>query len=251
MRSMACTSPRSNTELENDPEWRYMSFDGFISEDETFQERLKKDWDLVSSLGRTHVELAQFLRDVLILVEKTRSQLSRGPMSDIIVEYTPPPSLFFQRPQKLSVSRNLCSGHQYSLFFNPDAENSTMNLTWNEEYVISNCDSNQKLTIAGGLHGGILDYIEQFGFYEGGPSNPYRVDPRAIIAVLSGRAELATGVYCEATVDQIRCLTSEREQFLFNITNQKYNNQAELEWFQGQEKHLLRRITTLQAELET
>jgi hypothetical protein len=39
-----------------------------------------------------------------------------------------------------------------------------------------------------GIAVGVPSYIERYGFYEGGDSNPYRVAPSLLAAVLSGRA---------------------------------------------------------------
>lgn len=49
-------------------------------------------------------------------------------------------------------------------------------------------DCNYECDLVGGLRGGIINYIENFGFYEGGGSqNPYRVDPDKLYTLLTGQ----------------------------------------------------------------
>jgi hypothetical protein len=62
-----------------------------------------------------------------------------------------------------------------------------MNTTWNEEYIIKNLKSELEIKVAGTEKNGIIDYIDRFGFFEGGGvNNVYRIDPFILHAILSG-----------------------------------------------------------------
>jgi len=84
---------------------------------------------------------------------------------------------------------NLTSGQgkQFSLFRNGDIDDSS----WQEDYEITN-QSIPELTllIAGNSTTGIVRYIEDYGFYEGGDGNQYRIDPNVLVAVITGRRSL-------------------------------------------------------------
>ena len=61
-------------------------------------------------------------------------------------------------------------------------------MCWAEEYEIQNDALPElKITVAGNERAGIISFIERYGFYEGGDTNPYRIDPDVLVAVLTGK----------------------------------------------------------------
>jgi len=58
---------------------------------------------------------------------------------------------------------------------------------WREDYYISNDAMGLSITLGGGLKGGIIFYIENYGFYEGGTNNEYRIEPDKLVALLTGK----------------------------------------------------------------
>jgi hypothetical protein len=69
------------------------------------------------------------------------------------------------KPQALTISKQIFNGHQFSLFYNPNAETTThpdLNLSWNCDYVITNEVSKHEVKV----NAGVIQYIESFGFYE-------------------------------------------------------------------------------------
>ena len=69
----------------------------------------------------------------------------------------------------------MCFGKQDDIF--------DQRLGWGRDLLLK--DTKNDLLIMIGE--GVVDYIEQYGFYEGGgESNPYRVDPLKLVAILTG-----------------------------------------------------------------
>ena len=63
------------------------------------------------------------------------------------------------------------------------------NENWNTEYTIYNKKFPEiKVIIAGNIECGIIRYIRNLGFYEGNVED-YRVDPRKLVAILTGKRE--------------------------------------------------------------
>jgi hypothetical protein len=87
-------------------------------------------------------------------------------------------------PQKLRIEHRSFIGHQWSLFYNLDRSDSPFNTSWNEDHTVTNIDLNTSLLIAEG----IVAYIATLGFYESGANNEYKVDPKTLIAILTGHA---------------------------------------------------------------
>jgi hypothetical protein len=94
--------------------------------------------------------------------------------------------------QNIMVAHRSFAGAQWSFFRNlnrggPETEEDT--ISWKEDHEIYNSAfPHIKLTIAGGVGTGICHYIDKHGFYEGGKTNPYRVDPALLHFVLTGVA---------------------------------------------------------------
>eukprot|EP01122_Echinamoeba_exundans_P006709 TRINITY_DN1943_c0_g1_i2.p1 TRINITY_DN1943_c0_g1~~TRINITY_DN1943_c0_g1_i2.p1 ORF type:complete len:112 (-),score=21.07 TRINITY_DN1943_c0_g1_i2:246-581(-) len=62
-------------------------------------------------------------------------------------------------------------------------------MSWKDEYYITNDkfrDIGLRLIVAGNAENGIIRWIDNYGFYEGGDLNIYRLDPRLLLATLVG-----------------------------------------------------------------
>ncbi|KAL6072390.1 TFIIS central domain-containing protein [Balamuthia mandrillaris] len=120
------------------------------------------------------------------------------------------------QPQPLRVTKDFFLGYQYSLFYNnnkreaaqaksstnkkektkkdkPDTKDEEeaddeAQWKWCVEYKFKNLNNGLKVCIGGDATAGVVRYIQNYGFYEGGgPSNAYRVDPSVLVAVLTGQ----------------------------------------------------------------
>jgi hypothetical protein len=156
-------------------------------------------------------ELASALGDVLRAVESARDAQSLGPMAVVTVVV---PAFQFSCERRARVLRGLpaaagddsvtlraervlMAGAQTSLFWNDDArigdpEAERWNVEWRQEYMISNDTLGLSVTVAGDAGAGVLPWIRDLGFFEGGAAtasreyNPYRVEPAIAYAVLAG-----------------------------------------------------------------
>ncbi|KAF2078232.1 hypothetical protein CYY_000422 [Polysphondylium violaceum] len=184
-----------------DPEsWRYRSFDGFLGENETLKSRLTLDWQLLIEFNIKHKKkikhttLSKHLRKLIQQCESKRLELKYGPMAPIELNFKTPKSLIIQEQQstatlveqKLYITKNIFNGFQYSLFFNPDNNNAEYNKKWNIEYKIKNLINQNEITVCGNDQGGIVDYIDLLGFYEGDETNNYRINPLKLISIFNG-----------------------------------------------------------------
>lgn len=163
---------------------------GFIAENETFIEVLKKDWDTVEKLKVTHVELAKHLNNILSLAISI-SRSSQWFDGAIEIEYRTQDmdgnTIAAETPQTLLVTLMCTRGLQEDLFAPKNGQREVDTPTgWNEENSIENPALGIKLR----LNTGVLSYIREFGFYEGGGNaNRYRVDPVKIMALLTGKLQ--------------------------------------------------------------
>ena len=108
-----------------------------------------------------------------------------------------------QKPQPLKITKTFYMGDQFSLFYNFEkdrkGEQPKENQKWNVEYRIENLNNGVWILIGGTSTSGVITYIEEYGFYEGGGvNNEYRVDPFSLYAVITGecRPEVL-GIYEE------------------------------------------------------
>jgi len=179
-----------------DRDWRFRSFEGFLSKTERFYEVLEQDWTTVYyCLETTHQRMARHLKFIIQTVEEKRSRENLGAMRPILLEYYCADLVSSKNSggntsskQRFLVSRQVFNGDQYSLFYNENLENSEWNTKWREEYLIENMDVGLRIKVAGNASIGSIDYIERLGFYEGGGSeNSYRVDPNTLYCVLTGK----------------------------------------------------------------
>lgn len=114
-------------------------------------------------------------------------------------------------PQRITVTHRSYAGAQWSFFRNleheGELETEEDRLSWKEDHELWNERFPWVvLKIAGGIGTGIIHYIGKHGFYEGGKTNPYRIDPAVLHWVLSGKpspqALTALREHCEACIEE-------------------------------------------------
>lgn len=199
-----------------DVDWRCRSFDGFLEEDETLQERLEKDWTIVlEELNSTHLAVAELLKEVI-----REAKLLGTPQATLEFKGAWPTTTHRQgglfgwinrsRAQQLEVVQQSFIGEQYSLFYpvsldaRPSGEEKAPlddeesedlwdgrdeeRSKWRVEFTIRNLAAPDLLVlkIGGDDEKGVVGYIEDLGFYEGGLLNEYRIDPHLLRATLCG-----------------------------------------------------------------
>jgi hypothetical protein len=166
------------------------SYSGFIGKDEKFIDVLLKDWETVEKLQVTHEELASHLRNILSLGESIRKISLKASMGPIILDYKVSDfdenTIVAEGAQTLEVALLSTRGFQEDIFapLKEDLREVDTPNQWNEEDVIRNKHNGVELRV----NSGVLSYIREFGFYEGGgDDNPYRVDPKKIMSLLTGK----------------------------------------------------------------
>jgi len=240
-----------------DPEWRYRSFDGFIGEDETFKDRLKKDWCMVQSIGCTHVQLAACLKKIIVDTEMIREREQYGLMRTINLAFNASGLLpcCSCTTQSLTIFRHCFNGFQFSLFFNPLLESSPLNGKWKEEYTVENVHNGLQIRVAGNTHAGVIQYIESFGFYEGDESNPYRVNPHILFSVLTGIMDKQAIASALLEKESSLLLKLEKELSQLKMEQQEYvssKEQVDLNaLFQYQEKAMMDAIALQQQKISS
>ena len=81
--------------------------------------------------------------------------------------------------QILFIRNEIYKGIQEDLFRKDEKEY----IGWNRDIHITNLLNFKTVKIGEG----VIDYIEKYGFYEGGGSqNSYRIDPQKLISILTG-----------------------------------------------------------------
>lgn len=173
---------------------------------ESFLSRLASDELFIKQLGVSHLHLASELERVLKESQKERAKFGAGPDVPISFDFTyqpyrdePSTSRSRIKSQRLSVSRRSFMGSQWSFFRNLNSKNEPTEedaLSWNVDHELWNeAFPHIIIKIAGGVGTGICHYIAKYGFYEGGKSNPYRVDPAVLHWVMTGIATLNAVTY--------------------------------------------------------
>jgi hypothetical protein len=164
---------------------------GFIGREESFKEVLRKDWETVEKLHVTHSELAAHLTNIISIAERVERSSKRDFSDSFVIEYRTNDlkdnSILSEAPQKLEVLLLLTKGMQDDIFEPKHNSTRVVNTLkeWNEENTVKNPANGVTLN----LNSGILSYIREFGFYEGGgEDNPYRVDPLKVMALLTGKS---------------------------------------------------------------
>jgi hypothetical protein len=184
------------------------AFSGFIGKNERFKEVLKKDWSTVQALDCTHIELAQELRNIwnkgegfvthsfnhsrigwtdrlsfrlgILLAAAAVAAAVVTPFA--LLGLIPAAFLICVQKTVLYVVKERCRGIQQDLFAPANSYSG-----WNGEMLVINPLNGSSVRVGEG----IIDYIEKYGFYEGGENNAYRVDPVNLVSVLSGAAACA------------------------------------------------------------
>lgn len=178
---------------------------GFLAAGESFLSRLASDELIVKQIGASHIHLSSELERVLKESQKERAKFGAGPDVPISFDFTYQPhrdesssnQLMF-KSQRLSVSRRSFMGSQWSFFRNLNSKTPSEEdtLSWNVDHELWNESfPHIVIKIAGGVGTGICHYIAKYGFYEGGKSNPYRVDPAVLHWVMTGAATLNAVTY--------------------------------------------------------
>lgn len=181
--------------------WRLRSATGFIPDGAKLTDVLRRDWETVlHTLGTTHTELAALLAEVVATARSLRRPRSLTP-----VEFA------FRGATRLRVESFVFNAPQYSPFIHdpstatgkgdlplaplvvesaevpaandPAPPTLLCKQCWDTEHVLTNIDNGVSVRVAEG----VIGFIDEIGFYEGGDSNPYRVDPLLLWAVLFGR----------------------------------------------------------------
>lgn len=201
---------------------------GFLGATESFGAVLKADWTAVQNLGTTHAKNAKALNDIWqfrktnpganILYNDSTGTIKAGTMDDCVRECKKlsilltiailagsiagaalghpyallgliPAAILICRLwiakrdgfQPLRVEILTSRGGQESIFGDrPGRENN-----WGREMWVTNLSNNVHIKVASG----VIDYIEDFGFYEGGgEQNKYRVDPAKLHSILTGKS---------------------------------------------------------------
>lgn len=192
-----------------------ISYSGFLGANESFKEVIKTDWKTVYSMGTTHIELATHIkaiwdkehipgnwnkpryiiynhsfkgsnvryRDTIAFkpcilgsVVTTVAAVMLTPWALMgLIPTTLLTILVMKKAQILCVTAESHKGCQEDLFLSKKG--------WNEQIKIANIHNNESMTIGKG----VIDYIAEYGFYEGGgDQNEYRVDPKRLVTILTG-----------------------------------------------------------------
>lgn len=152
-------------------EGKFRAWNGYLGPNEHFLSVLLQDWNTVlDELHTTHCKLAHDVSSIIALA----------------MEKGKPNTTVTYNDQLFLVQKEFYMGYQFSLFQNP-ARNDP-DVKWCEEYTIQNVDLKLEVKIGGDKDVGVVQYIDKYGFYEGGGvKNEYRVDPHILHCILCGR----------------------------------------------------------------
>lgn len=200
-----------------------ISDSGFLGANESFKEVIKADWETVYSMDTTHIELATHIKaiwdkehihvkaiwDKEYIYENPHYIIYNHSLKGYNISYrdtiafkpcilcfgvtviaaailTPwaligliPTTLLTilvkKKAQILYVTAESHKGCQENLFLGKKS--------WNELIKITNIHNGEAITIGEG----VIDYIAEYGFYEGGgDQNKYRVNPKRLVTILTG-----------------------------------------------------------------
>jgi len=166
-----------------DPEhWRQRSSAGFLTgSSPSLIDVMMDDWIRVAGvLGTSHTHIADVLRTLLSRVERAGPEFVCEERCWFRPEVNPPVVLKLQRqrynapqwspfgtlPMRINEKKDSADGKEHC---------------WDEELIITNEALGLQMVVARG----VIDFIDEIGFYEGGDDNPYRVDPLLLIATLT------------------------------------------------------------------
>ena len=196
--------------------WRLRSASGFISDGTRLVDVLRKDWEVVHhALGTTHTSLAAALAEV---IEGARSMRAPGSLAPVELTFrgrssssasrirvesfvfnAPQYSPFMRSPTAAATGKGSLPLEPLTVEFRGDVRSAGGAATatlcrqcWDTEHVLTNVESGVFVRVAEGVVG----FIDEIGFYEGGDSNPYRVDPVVLWAVLYGKPQGNPSLAC-------------------------------------------------------
>uniref|UniRef100_A0A7S1WIV5 Uncharacterized protein n=1 Tax=Alexandrium catenella TaxID=2925 RepID=A0A7S1WIV5_ALECA len=153
---------------------------GWISDGAPIRDVLEEDWTAVARAGTTHLELAAHLDAVWARGRVCSFEGARDEV-EYDVRSLNGNTLSGERPQSLKISCMHTRGIQQDLI-HPE---NWFEYGWNVDWTLSN--GKVALHFGGrNSSAGIVQYIRDFGFYEGGKDNSYRIDPLKLIELLTG-----------------------------------------------------------------
>jgi hypothetical protein len=152
-------------EDKSDPEWPCMSSVGFLAPGERLEAVVARDAAALARLGLTAAQLAERLRALLMLF----GDAQEGAVTTA-------------EGARVRFVRRWFVGAQYSPFRNSAGPMRRHEEGWSDEWKVRSDCASLVLTRGG------LDMLEDFGFCQGGldGSSRYRLDPDAVVALLSG-----------------------------------------------------------------
>lgn len=162
---------------------------GWISDGMPLTDVLRHDWEVVASLGTTHTEVVAHLDAIWEKADPCRKDSSNFQYDvNSLLGNT-----LQGDPVTLVVSCLHTNGYQEDLLF-PLEEEREWHGEWfidaNANHLLPGSAGRDKPVLRiGGRNSefGVLRYTKDFGFYEGGAKNPYRIDPQTIVWALTGR----------------------------------------------------------------
>ncbi|KAL6057765.1 hypothetical protein QOT17_015269 [Balamuthia mandrillaris] len=262
---------------EDPEEAPFRSHMGFLGPGEKLLQVMEDDWQTVlHSLHTTHLELAYHIKALILASENVKHtaellyDLPKSYKAALQRYSTSSPKLMPPKksslrqlrgqPQPLRVTKDFFLGYQYSLVKQhkqrtrikkkkakkekPDTKDEEeaddeAQWKWCVEYKFKNLNNGLKVRIGGDATAGVVRYIQNYGFYEGGgPSNAYRVDPSVLVAVLTGqRNERALRWAEERAQLKLTRLQREKEAWEEEYAKRKENRLKEEEREEDQQDH--------------
>eukprot|EP01117_Protostelium_nocturnum_P013514 TRINITY_DN5048_c0_g1_i1.p2 TRINITY_DN5048_c0_g1~~TRINITY_DN5048_c0_g1_i1.p2 ORF type:complete len:301 (+),score=123.72 TRINITY_DN5048_c0_g1_i1:86-988(+) len=238
----------------SDAKWRFRSFEGFISQEEDLKGVLLNDWKIVcQEMGSSHEQIFSILDQIIRETEIKREKENFGPMKSIAITFPTQsfPQFFATDPSKredstqdLLIHKQIFNGDQYSPFWNESiskiddkevGDEDNLNVKWREEWIIENVYLGIKVKVAKG----VLRFVKQLGFYEGGGHrNPYRINPILVASLSSGRVNAKVIKECEEQwKENWRVEEEERSELESELGKMQKDDEA-VKWIEGRMSHL-------------
>lgn len=155
---------------------------GWIARGTSLLDVLRKDWETVKQLKTTHLELAAHLDAIYhqgsvcnFDTEKSEITYDARNLAGNSLPASGPVTLQLHCTHTRGLQQDLIMPDSFFLGWNMDWSITSGGF----EFHIGGPDSSA----------GLVKYIKEFGFYEGGDSNSYRVDPAKLVAMLTGRQQ--------------------------------------------------------------
>jgi len=119
---------------------------------------------VLKDFGITHISIASKLRQVIEQCENIRKNQNAGLHAPITLT-TPALKLPMKNSDSVTLTliHRTFMGAQHSLF-----SSSIHKSSWNDEYKIISPSLELNILVGGNTNSGVIEYIEKYGFYEGG-----------------------------------------------------------------------------------